>query len=102
MHIPADILEMSESTFNRWKRSPRTITYQAITEGQLRMNNLRRVRMLLIKDGQDLDVVRRWMDNSGVAKEIIGFHDQKQLILMRVPDTHSGDMIHLTSNLTLR
>ena len=41
------------------------------------MNNLRRVRMLLIKNGQNLDVVRRWMDNSGVAEEIIGFDVQK-------------------------
>ena len=100
MHIPADILEMSESTFNQWKHSSRTITYQAITEGQLRMNNLRRVRMLLIKNGQNLDVARRWVDNSGVAEEIIGFHDQKQLILMRVPAIHSGDMIYLTANST--
>ena len=77
MHIPADILEMSESTFNQWKHSSRTITYQAITEGQLRMNNLRRVRMLLITNGQNLDVVRKRMDNSGVAEEIIGFYVQK-------------------------
>ena len=100
MHIPADILEMSESTFNQWKHSSRTITYQAITEGQLRMNNLRRVRMLLIKNGQNLDVVRRWIGNSGVAEEIIGFYDQKQLILMRVPAIHSGDVIYLTANST--
>ena len=52
-------------------------TYQAITEGQLWMNNLRRIRMLLIKNGQDLDVVRRWIGNSGVAEEIIGFYVQK-------------------------
>ena len=77
MHIPADILEMSESTFNQWKHSSRTITYQAITEGQLRMNNLRRVWMLLIKDGQDLNVARRWIGNLGVDEEIIGFHVQK-------------------------
>ena len=77
MHIPADILEMSESTFNQWKHNSRTITYQAITEGQLRMNNLRWVRILLIKDGQDLDVARRWIGNSGVAEEIIGFYIQK-------------------------
>jgi len=64
------------------------------------MNNLRLVRMLLIKDGQDLDVVRRWIGNSGVAEEIIGFYDQKQLILMRVPATHSGDMIYLATNST--
>ena len=41
------------------------------------MGNLRQVRMLLIKNGQNLDVVRRWMDNSGVAEEIIGFYIQK-------------------------
>ena len=41
------------------------------------MNNLRRGRMLLIKNGQNLDVVRRWMDNSGGAEEIIGFYVQK-------------------------
>ena len=64
------------------------------------MDNLRQVRMLLIKNGQNLDVVHRWIGNSGVAEEIIGFHDQKQLILMRVPATHSGDMIYLTSNST--
>ena len=34
--------------------------------------------MLLIKDGQDLDVARRWIGNSGVAEEIIGFYDQKE------------------------
>ena len=77
MHIPADILETSKSTFNQWKHSSRTITYQAITEGQFRMNNLRRVRMLPIKDGQNLDVARKWVDNSGVAEEIIGFYVQK-------------------------
>ena len=64
------------------------------------MKNLRLVRILLIKDGQDLDVVRRWIGNSGVAEEIIGFYDQKQLILMRVPATHSGDMIYLIANST--
>ena len=64
------------------------------------MDNLRRVRMLLIKDGQDLDVVRRWTGNSGVAEEIIGFYDQKQLILMGVTAIHSGDMIYLTANST--
>ena len=64
------------------------------------MKNLRLVRMLLIKDGQDLDVVHRWIGNSGVAEEIIGFYDQKQLILMRVPATQSGDMIYLTANST--
>ena len=64
------------------------------------MKNLRLVRILLIKDGQDLDVIRRWIGNSGVAEEIIGFHDQKQLILMRVPAIHSGDMIYLTANST--
>ena len=64
------------------------------------MKNLRLVRILLIKDGQDLDVVHRWIGNSGVAEEIIGFHDQKQLILMRAPATHSGDMIYLTANST--
>ena len=64
------------------------------------MKNLRLVCMLLIKDGQDLDVVRRWIGNSGVAEEIIGFYDQKQLILMRVPATHSGDMIYLIANST--
>ena len=64
------------------------------------MKNLRLVRILLIKDGQDLDVVRRWIGNSGVAEEIIGFYDQKQLILMRVPATHSGDMIYLNTNST--
>ena len=42
------------------------------------MNNLRQVRMLLIKDGQNLDVARRWVDNSGVAEEIIGFYVQKE------------------------
>ena len=41
------------------------------------MKNLRLVRILLIKDGQDLDVVRRWIGNSGVAEEIIGFYVQK-------------------------
>ena len=56
--------------------------------------------MLLIKDGQDLDVARRWIGNSGVAEEIIELYDQKQLILMRVPATHSGDMIYLTANST--
>ena len=64
------------------------------------MKNLRLVRILLIKDGQDLDVVRRWIGNSGVAEEIIGFYDQKQLVLMRVPATHSGDMIYLIANST--
>ena len=64
------------------------------------MKNLRLVRILLIKDGQDLDVVRRWIGNSGVAEEIIGFYDQKQLILMRVPAIHSRDMIYLTANST--
>ena len=64
------------------------------------MKNLRLVRILLIADGQDLDVVRRWIGNSGVAEEIIGFYDHKQLILMRVPATHSGDMIYLTANST--
>ena len=64
------------------------------------MKNLRLVRILLITDGQDLDVVRRWIGNSSVAEEIIGFYDQKQLILMRVPATHSGDMIYLTANST--
>ena len=64
------------------------------------MKNLRLVRILLIKDGQDLDVVRRWIGNSGVAEEIIGFYDQKQLILMEVPAIHSGDVIYLTANST--
>ena len=41
------------------------------------MDNLRQVRMLLIKNGQDLDVARRWIGNSGVAEEIIGFYVQK-------------------------
>ena len=101
MHIPADILEMSESTSNQWKHSSRTIIYQAITEGQLRMNNLRRVRMLLIKDGQDLDIVRRWMGDLGVDEEIIGFYVQKTATnFWGMPDTHSGDMIYLTANST--
>ena len=100
MHIPTDILEMRESTFNQWKHSSRTITYQAIIEGQLRMDNLRRVRMLLIKNGQNLDVVRRWMDNSGVAEEIIGFYVQSSNRFWGMPDTLSGDMIYLTSNST--
>ena len=64
------------------------------------MKNLRLVRILLIKDGQDLDVVRRWIGNSGVAEEIIGFYDQKQLILMEVPAIHSGDVIYLTAKST--
>ena len=41
------------------------------------MDNLRRVRMLLIKNGQDLDIVRREIGNLGVDEEIIGFHVQK-------------------------
>ena len=73
---------------------------EPLSKDDCTMKNLRLVRILLIKDGQDLDVVRRWIGNSGVAEEIIGFYDQKQLILMRMPDNHSIDMIYLIANST--
>ena len=64
------------------------------------MDNLRQVHMLLIKNGQNLDVVRRWMDNSGVAEEIIGFYIQKAVTDLGMPDNQSIDMIYLSSNST--